>query len=138
MKDFDIGRRVRASDDRLTFKIGGETFTRKASVPPEDMAAWEDHDPRFSTTVETLAVVDETVFALIEDWDGAHERWRALRERREDALSYGDVLDVVKWLVEEQAARPTELSSDSSNGRTPPGTRSTGVFSLPVAAAPTS
>ena len=39
MKDFDADRRKREEKDR-SFKIGGETFTYRVAVPPEDLVDW--------------------------------------------------------------------------------------------------
>lgn len=126
MRDFDIARTARATAD-LEFKIGGETFVRRAACRPEDTKPWEDVGA-LTPQADVLAAVDQTVKNLIEPGvkGEAHRRWDALRKRDEDALTLGDLIALVVWLVEEQAARPTVPPGDSSNVREIPGTGSTG------------
>lgn len=114
MKNFDEQRAARALADR-GFQIGGETFTRKASVRPEATEPWEAITLE-STSKETLANIDETVCNMIEPGvKGAdHKRWLELRKREEDAVTMGDLLELVQWLIAEQSARPTEQPSSSS------------------------
>lgn len=124
MKNFDEQRRKRLEQDR-GFTIGGETFIRRPSVRPEAVSPWEAvaSNPAMSNT-DILAAIDETIINLIEPGEKgeAHKRWHKLREREEDALNLGDMIDVITWLVEEQAQRPTQPSSDSSSE---PGTTET-------------
>lgn len=107
MRDYDVGRRARLARDR-EFRIGGETFVRRATVRPEEWAEWEDLTPGIDL-VEFMAVLDRTVCALIEPDDDAAGRWMALRERGDDAITFEDARDVIAWLVGEQAGRPTDL-----------------------------
>lgn len=131
MKDFDTARAARTLADR-GFQIGGEQFVRRASVRPEATKPWEDVD--LTTSHEaTLAAIDETVTNMIEPGKAkeAHKRWLVLRQRDDDAISLGDLLDLVQWLVSEQAARPTVPPSNSSGEPVASGTSSTGGSSSP-------
>lgn len=132
MKDFDTARQERAQADR-GFLIGGEQFIRRASVRPEATKPWEDVDLTTSHDA-TLAAIDETVTNMIEPGakGEAHKRWAKLREREDDAISLGDLLDLVQWLVQEQAARPTVPPSNSSDEPEDSGTSSTGGSSSPA------
>ena len=126
MHDFDVDRAAREGYDR-SFKIGGETFNRRASVRPETTAQWESLSPGMAQP-KVLKVIDETVLGLIEPGEKgeAHARWKALRERDDDPLNLRDLLDLVPWLIQEQAARPTEPPSNSSDEPVASGTTSTG------------
>lgn len=131
MKDFDVERAERAQVDR-TFKLGGETFTRKATVRPEATEPWEGVTA-VSTQTETLAAIDATIRNMIEpgDKNEAHARWKKLRQREEDAVSLGDLIELITWLVEEQTARPTEPQRNFSVVPDDTGTTSTEGSSSP-------
>ncbi len=131
MKDFDLARSERALADR-GFQIGGEKFVRRASVRPEATKPWEDVNLETSHEA-TLAAIDETVTNMIEPGarKEAHKRWALLRERDDDAISLGDLLDLVQWLISEQAARPTLPPSSFSDEPAASGTGSTGGSSSP-------
>ena len=122
MRDFDLERRERYEVDR-TFRIGGETFVRKPAVRPEVMLAYEDMSME-ATAADSLEVVDQTILSFIEDTDGAHDRYRALRERDEDPVSIRDLNGLVVWLIAESTKRPTSALSLSEPGREPTGTTS--------------
>lgn len=126
MKNFDEARAARASSPR-DFQIGGEVFVWKASVRPEATKPWEDVTG-MTPQAEVLGAIDQTVKNLIEPGvkGEAHKRWDTLRQREDDALSLGDLIGLITWLIEEQANRPTVPSSGSSNVRELPGTSSTG------------
>lgn len=127
MKNFDEERAHRASQDR-DFKIGGEVFRARSSVKPELLAPYESLDGTDSA-MKALEVIDELLLAMIEPVDDAHARYRAIRERVEDAVSIEDLQELVKWLMEVQTARPTGQPVDSSTGRGATGTTSTGTSS---------
>jgi hypothetical protein len=128
VKDFDAVREQRAQEDR-SFKIGGETFVRKVGVRPEVLAEYDQIGADTSAT-ETLKIVDECILAMVENHDGSHERWSALRTREEDPVTLGDMQALVEWLIEEETERsPTQPSSPSTGGRKPTRTRSTGASS---------
>jgi hypothetical protein len=132
VKDFDEARALRAQADR-GFQIGGEQFLRRSSVRPEATEPWEAVSLD-STQKETLAAIDETVCNLIDSGEKgeAHKRWMKLRSREEDAISLGDMLELVQWLISEQAARPTEPPSNFSDEPEETGTSSMGGSSLQV------
>ncbi len=131
MRNFDDQRALRTQGDR-GFQIGGEKFIRRASVRPEATRPWEDVS--LETTHEaTLAAIDETVLNMVEPGTRgeAHKRWMKLREREDDAITLGDLLELVQWLVGEQAHRPTEPPSNFSDEPEEVGTRSMGGSSSP-------
>lgn len=131
MKNFDEQRALRAQADR-GFVIGGEEFLRRTSVRPEATEPWENVTID-STQKETLAAIDETVCNLIEPGEKseAHKRWMKLRLREDDAVSLGDMLELIQWLVAEQTQRPTEPPSNFSDEPEETGTPSTGGSSSP-------
>lgn len=134
MKNFDEQRALRLKADR-GFQIGGEQFVRRASVRPEAVEPWErvGSDPDL-TSKDVLGAMDETIINLIEPGTKgeAHRRWVKLRGREADAINLGDLIDLVTWLIEEQAQRPTLPSSNSSPEPGTTGTPSTDGSSSPV------
>lgn len=125
MRDFDTQR---AQRDR-TFKIGGETF-ELIPVAPEALLSYTelDDDPK-----QMLPQMDALILDMIEDSDGAHEKWKALRARKADPLTLGDLQSVMQWMIqfqsnelEEEAGRPTVPPLSSTPGPAATGRRSTG------------
>ena len=128
MRDFDVKRRERVEKDR-SFTIGGELFVMKASVRPEVLAVW-DHLSDDAGPEPIMEAINEIVLGMIENHDGSHERWGALRSREEDALNLEDLQDLVGWLIEEQTGQtPTQPASPSTSGRGKTTTPSTPVSS---------
>lgn len=115
MKDFDTERvavwRERLEQDR-TFRLGGQEFTYRVMVAPEALAPW------FSLTgdedeIDAIAAMDKTVLAFLEP--GQDEKWWAARSPDvEPPITGRNILDLCKWLLEEQAGRPTGKPSGSS------------------------
>jgi hypothetical protein len=128
-RNFDEKRAARAAQDR-DFTIGGESFRVRASVRPEALAAYDDLDPA-APVREVLKIVDELLLAMIEDTEDGHARYRALRERDEDAVSVEDLQELAKWVIEVQTGRPTESPGGLPAGPVRTGTISTGVSSSP-------
>lgn len=135
MKDFDLDRNIRSALDR-TFKIGGQKFTRRASVRPEATLEWEGirfMDPSSSPAEEFLGILDRTIIGLIEPGTNGkdHGRWAKLRAREDDPITTQDMLELIPWLIEEMAGRPTMPPSNSSGEPGPSGTSSTDDSSEP-------
>jgi hypothetical protein len=128
VKDFDqdLARADRASRDR-SFKIAGEEFTRRVAVRPEVLEEWSRLGADEAETTG-FQILDRVIFSLIEP-DG-HDRWRQLREREQDPITYKDLQEVTAWLVAEETGRPTAAPSPSTAGREQPGTTSTEDSSL--------
>ena len=127
MKDFDEGRIAPASD--RTFRIGGETFVRKATVRPEALLGWDGITPESKST-ETLKVVDQ----LISDFVTEPAKWRELRQREEDPVSLQDMMKIVEWLIAGVTGFPTTAPSPSGPGSVPipVGANSTAISPSPV------
>lgn len=123
-RDFDQERAERAAADRR-FRIGGETFVRKASVRPEVLVKYETMTITANGT-DTLKMIDECVIDLIEPDDDAAGRWTAIREREEDPISLLDIQELAQWLIEGLTNRPTERPSRSTRGPGRTRTTSTG------------
>lgn len=138
MLDFDQAREQRESE----FKIGGEVFTIRP-VRPEVLI---EHQEMSGKPEELMPKLDAFILECILDGDngnkGAHERFRAVRERVTDPLTLGDMQSLMQGLVEWQSAsieattgRPTGPSSTSTRGRGATGTSSTDDSSSPAAKA---
>ena len=125
MQDFDIERAKRYEADRR-FKIGGEVFVHKPTVRPDLMIAYEDM-ARDASAKEALEIMDDLVIGWLDTTDDpdAVERYRELRLRDEDPIGGGDLSDLVKWLYQNSARRPTTASTSSDDGRKITGTSST-------------
>lgn len=125
MQDFDIERAKRYEADRR-FKIGGEVFVHKPTVRPDLMIAYEDM-ARDASAKEALDILDDLVIGWLDTTEdpGAVERYRELRLRDEDPIGGGDLSDLVKWLYQNSARRPTTASTSSDDGRKITGTSST-------------
>lgn len=132
MKNFDTERNERASLERK-FQMGGETFTYRAGVRPEDILSW--FQMRSGETADELsqanqvAVYDDTILAFLDP--GQAEKWARVRAEAEPPISLGDIADLIDWLFEEQAGRPTSQPSDSTNGSGSGGTGTTSTDSSP-------
>jgi hypothetical protein len=133
VKDFDEARAERSTRDR-SFKIGGETFTRRLAVRPEAMEEFA-RMRKDDVDLAGFEIFDRTFYAFVEP-DG-HERWKALREREDDPLNYADIMDVCAWLVAEETGRPTPALSLSTSGQERSATTSTEGSSSPEGAATT-
>ena len=124
MKDFDKDWEARESDDARVFQVRGETFYRRKAVRLETLFQTEPQP--LESDADAAAVLDRQILMYIEDRDGAHDRYRALREREEDGLGYRHLQDLKRWLIEEETGLPTTAPSASRNGREQSGAASTG------------
>lgn len=125
MKNFDTERQAREIPaEERTFVLGGETFIGRSSVRPEALTKWDGIGDDMPVT-EVLKATDDTILALIEDTDNAHERYRALRQKEDDPLTIPDLVAVGTWLVEVQTGRPTDPPIGSTDSPSTPGTTST-------------
>lgn len=130
MEDFDTPRievwRERHARDR-SFKIGGEEFTYLVAVPPEALLPWLTLTQDVPEDA-ALKAIDQTVLNFLEP--GQEEKWANVRSPEvEPPITQADLLALCKWLMGQQAARPTGTSSGSTSGsRTAEsGTTSTGA-----------
>lgn len=131
-------QRQRPLEER-TFKLGGEEFHYVIGVRPEEILPWfemrsgesilsADGERRMSQR-EQLDVYDATIKTFLEPAD--HEKWDRVREAADPPLSLKDIDDLVDWLFEEQAGRPTLQPSGSSPGSEGGGTGTNSTESSP-------
>lgn len=112
-------------DEALPFTIQGDDTQLYAYLPSEGqlvlvMGAMSD----LAEPQQQAATVLDTFWSLLDD----HSR-QVLRRRladRHDSFGIGDILNIVEWLVEEAAARPTQSSLASMPSRATSGHLSTG------------
>lgn len=125
MKDFDAARREREKRDR-SFTIGGQEFTRKVGLRPEELLLWNEatSGEKVPTEKEWIDVYDETVLAMLEP--GQEDKWTQVRADQANPLTVHDLLELIKWLLTELSGRPTGQPSDSSDGLDSTETTSTG------------
>lgn len=129
MKNFDEKRAQRQAIDRH-FQIGGEQYVARVSVRPEKLSPYEQLKESDDIT-ETLKIIDELIIAFIETGNDAHARYRAMREREEDAVGVEDLQDLVEWLMEIHTGRPTVPPGGSTESPGTTGTASTDDSSSP-------
>jgi hypothetical protein len=149
VKNFDVERKAKRKKqvDR-SFTIAGEMFFLRSAVRPEVLALMDTVDT--SRPSEVLAAVDAIVLQCITKKDRA--KWIRVRtigsadpqdildkaadpnwqpddaeESAEDELliTMDDLVDVMKYCVEEMSGRPTEQPADSTAGQQATGTFST-------------
>lgn len=128
MKNFDEARSARKNADR-SFQISGETFVMRSGVRPEVLVPYETMSTDMAAG-DALQVIDDLVLTLIEKDDDAEARYLAIRTNDDDPVTLADLQDLVKWMVETQADRPTSPPSHSPTGRGNGGTTLTDVSSL--------
>lgn len=109
MKNFDA-----ELDQDLSFTIQGQQFQMRY-VRPEVLAAWED-EPDDAKSEDVLKRQDLRVLEFLKDEDN-RKRWMAMREDEENALPLVKLNEVIRWMVEVQATRPTSQPSPSVPGR---------------------
>lgn len=97
------------------FIIRGQEFRMKI-VRPEVIGEWED-SPVPEKSVDAIKYVDDKIKQFIENSDGSHERWDAIRADDADPISLGEMDELLRWMVEIQSDRPTAQPSPSAPGR---------------------
>ena len=108
-KDFD-----QDVEQDLSFTIGGETFKMRF-VRPEVLAKWED-EPLEDKSEDVLKRQDARIIEFLDGEDSA-ERWTKLRERETNAVPLVKINELLRWMVEVQTSRPTNLPSPLVAGR---------------------
>ena len=111
--NFDEAREEREARDR-TFVMGGETFTAIAAVDMEVIARYEDSVGK-GNSQDYAALLEATILEFLVPED--RERWQKMRERvsHSNGVTFGDAGALMRWLLERDAQRPTELPSSSSD-----------------------
>lgn len=119
-KDFDSERVAEIDASAREFTIGGEQFTIRVATAPEVYVRYWDalRDSSSAdgnlTNTEFLAVLDDTVVALIEP--GETDRWRHVRENADPPVTIRAISQVVDYCMGVQSGRPPTQASSSSNG----------------------
>lgn len=113
-RDFDQERQARVRRRTLTFKVGGETFRIKPFVTPEDMDSFKGTEEDAAAAKGPMEVYDGYVKRMVVEEDVA--KWDKVRKEADPPLNLQDVEDVVFFLVEAAAGRPTERPSSSGRG----------------------
>lgn len=135
MSDSSVDRDFN-TDRPQTFRVRDETF-RIRNVRPEDYAAalrhaQETEDAADTTLEQMFALADERILLSLHPADGAHERWRKLRDLVDGGVSWADLEHIRDWLTEIHTGRPTRPATPSSTGRGNAGASSTATSSSPA------
>lgn len=112
-KDFDSERTSRNGKKPVTFAIGGETFTVREHVSAEVLANFGRREVRHYG--DTLDAYDTFIKECIVESDA--KKWDKVRKEADPPLTIGAVEQVLWWIMEQAADRPTEASSSSRRGR---------------------
>jgi hypothetical protein len=133
MKDFDQERAIRTapSEDERTFVLAGESFTIRASVRADTLAHASDVTAD-SKVSDDVAAFDALIEGFLEEHD--RPRYRLLRARETDPVTFDDLMEVAAWMVSVNSGRPTQQASPSTAGPERTGTTLTAVSSQPPAA----
>ena len=126
-------QRLRDLGDR-TFTLRGETFAFVANAR-FDVLRRVSELGRDTDGSEIISVLEEAVLELIEEKDGAHERFRHVCAQTEFPVTFTDLNEIATWLIEKQTGRPTQAPSPSTDGREATGTGSTDTSSSTQAVA---
>lgn len=111
-RDFDVERTANGQP-QPTFVVGGERFTVRRFVGAEVLGNFGRRDVRHYG--DTLDAYDEFVKACVEE--GEAEKWDKVRTEADPPLSVGSIEQIVFWVMEQAAGRPTEAPSSSRRGR---------------------
>lgn len=110
---------IQEKEDR-DFIIRGQTFTIQ-HVRPEEMLEidkLEDAyialtEPKFSDLVK---MSEERLILLIDDGNGQVDRWRELRAREANPITYGEIMAISRKALEVISGIPTLPSTGSGAG----------------------
>ncbi len=91
------------------FTVGGETFHWRFQAP-EVLEQFSE-----STTLEGFPLLDAQILLFIVEEE--HEKYRALRARKENPIPGGIIIAMITWLVEQQSEFPTVQPSPLASGR---------------------
>jgi hypothetical protein len=112
------------ADDRLDFTMEGDDTQLYAYLPSEgQMVLLLGVASDLTDAGSASAAVLDVFWELLEEDTRRHLRRRLLS--RTDQFGLGDIMNIIEWLVEEAAARPTTPSSASTPSRGTTGRRST-------------
>jgi hypothetical protein len=111
---------MRAAEDH-TFIIRGESFTINR-MRPEVMGEIEALEKDFTESEKTtyqdvVNFAESRLKLLLDDQNGAVDRWDALRAKEEDPVTYGEIMDLSRWAVETITGLPTMPPAPSAPGR---------------------
>jgi hypothetical protein len=112
-RNFD---KIRQEKD-LDFIVGNQTFTIHY-LPLDMIGIWSEREEKVSVEDQaafTQMCIDRVADAVA-DGNGSEERWRALCTSK-DAPSYGELLELYRWVWEVQSELPTMQPASSQPGR---------------------
>lgn len=104
-----------------SFVIRGETFklkrVRPAVLDQIDALQKEFVASEADSYADVVAFSEKRLLLLIDDSNGALPRWKVLRDRDDDPVTYGEIMDVSRWAFEEVTGLPTMPPAPSQPGR---------------------
>lgn len=125
---------------RIQFEIDGDLFEAAPALPGQTLTEFANRFADVGTTpgVDQLSILtDALAMVLLPDSYAVFQKRFADLER---PIELDQASDVVMWLLEQYGLRPTQPSSDSSDGPASPepGTNSTDAPPQPESTSPTS
>lgn len=114
MKNYDEIRENRKED--LQFILGGQVFNVR-QLPFTIMGVWVEREDKVdaSNQQEFQQMLVDRVADAVDDGNGSVDRWRALCGGP-DAPSYGELLELFRWVLEVQSSLPTTAPEPSAPG----------------------
>lgn len=117
IKDFSKARK------RLQFRIDDDVFEATPAIPAEVMIQFAERftsaDPSIMTPKQQVGIFREMLEIVL-----LPDSMAVMRKRMADPRSpvdMGQLDEIITWLFEEYGLRPTQESSSSSDGDSPPG-----------------
>ena len=101
----------------LDFVLGGQVFTVHL-LPLDMVGVWDarESDVKVEDQEAFTAMCIERVADAVDDGNGSRERWTGLC-RSKQAPSYGELLELARWVWEVQSELPTMEPAPSQPGR---------------------
>lgn len=119
---------------RLQFQIDDDVFEASPAVPAEVMIGFAEQfttaDPTKMSIREQIGIFRDMLEIVL-----LPESMAVMRKRMSDQknpVDMGQLDEIITWLFEEYGMRPTEVSSGSSSGDSPPVPGITSMGSTPA------
>lgn len=108
---------IRKAKD-LDFIVSGNTFTIHL-LPLHMIGVWEEREKDVDVADQSAftAMCIERVADAVADENGAADRWRELCGNEKTGPSYGELLELARWVWEVQSDLPTKEPATSAPGR---------------------
>jgi len=126
-KDFSKAR------EQISFEIDGETFEAAEAIPADVLAegvtVLNGVDPETATATDQIGALKSFMEMCL--FPESYERFSYRMGNKANPIDLDQVDQVASWLVEQYGMRPTQPSSDSTDGSPSPVPGTTSTASIP-------